>query len=263
MSSPSLILNTPRAKARLHRALATETGLADYLHTLPSDALLSCAQERTLAHAAHRGDVSARDRLVHSQLALVVSVATCYAERGVSLLDLIGVGNQGLMRAVDRYDPDRGVRLSTYATWWIRRSCQRAVLAEHHGAVGSAQTPLSLDRAMARRHTAQDGEPVSLVDLIPQENAPTVEERAEDADAAATLRRKLATVLSERERVVLALRYAEGRINRQIAAQLGISQERVRQIADAALAKLRASYAADANPPAIRQVTLWQTTPAS
>lgn len=110
----------PRLSAR-GRALA----LPDVLPVLP---VLSAAREQELALAARAGSKAARDLLVESNLRLVASVACAFRERGLEDGDLIQAGTIGLIHAVDRFDPGRGVRLSTYACWWIRQAIQREVV---------------------------------------------------------------------------------------------------------------------------------------
>jgi RNA polymerase primary sigma factor len=92
--------------------------------------LLDAAEERELSRCAREGDKEARKRLIESNLRLVISVAKKYRGRGVSFEDLIQEGNSGLIKAVERFDPDMGNRFSTYATWWIRQAVTRAV-ADH------------------------------------------------------------------------------------------------------------------------------------
>jgi len=92
--------------------------------------LLDAAEERELSRCAREGDNEARKRLIESNLRLVISIAKKYRGRGVSFEDLIQEGNSGLIKAVERFDPDMGNRFSTYATWWIRQAVTRAV-ADH------------------------------------------------------------------------------------------------------------------------------------
>jgi RNA polymerase primary sigma factor len=91
--------------------------------------LLTAVEEKSLARRYRAGDLAAKDRLVEANLRLVVSIATKYRGRGgsLTLLDLIAEGSTGLLRAVEKFDPERGFKLSTYATWWIRQALSRAI----------------------------------------------------------------------------------------------------------------------------------------
>jgi RNA polymerase primary sigma factor len=84
--------------------------------------------ERELARRIQRGDPQAREHMIRANLRLVVSIAKIYSERGLSLQDLIAEGNIGLVKAVEKFDPDAGCRFSTYATWWIKQSIRRALV---------------------------------------------------------------------------------------------------------------------------------------
>lgn len=106
---------------------AQENGLSTYLSEISKISLLSGAEEISLAKRAKKGDGAARRRLIVSNLRLVVSVAKRYLYFGLPLLDLIEEGNLGLMKAVDRFDPNRGCKFSTYATWWIRQAVTRSL----------------------------------------------------------------------------------------------------------------------------------------
>jgi RNA polymerase primary sigma factor len=108
----------------------TEDTVGMYLREISQVALLTAAEEVSLAKAYERGDQAARRRLIEANLRLVVSIARRYSNRGLSFLDLIQEGNVGLMKAVERYDWRLGHRFSTYATWWIRQSVTRG-LADH------------------------------------------------------------------------------------------------------------------------------------
>ncbi len=99
-----------------------------YLRDIGFHSLLTSEQEVDLSRRAHRGEEAARQRMIECNLRLVVKVARGYMGRGVPLLDLIEEGNLGLMHAVDKFDPERGCRFSTYATWWIRQAVERAVI---------------------------------------------------------------------------------------------------------------------------------------
>jgi RNA polymerase sigma factor (sigma-70 family) len=103
--------------------------LKEYLKEIDEASLLTQEQECSLGKlVSEHNDPSAREQLVRSNLRLVVNIAKKYVGRGIALGDLIEEGNLGLIRAVDYYDPDRGVRFSTYAAWWIKQSIKRALL---------------------------------------------------------------------------------------------------------------------------------------
>ena len=104
-----------------------ENGLSTYLAEISRIPLLSSQDEIRLAKAAQAGDPEARRKLIISNLRLVVSIAKRYLYYGLPLQDLIEEGNLGLMKAVERYDPDRGCKFSTYATWWIRQAVTRSL----------------------------------------------------------------------------------------------------------------------------------------
>ncbi|MCB1670626.1 MAG: RNA polymerase sigma factor RpoS [Gammaproteobacteria bacterium] len=99
-----------------------------YLREIGASPLLSASEEARLARLAREGDAVSRDRMIESNLRLVVKIARRYLNRGLSLLDLIEEGNLGLIRAVEKFDPGRGFRFSTYATWWIRQNIERGLM---------------------------------------------------------------------------------------------------------------------------------------
>jgi len=99
-----------------------------YLKEIGRSPLLSADEEVFFATKLQQGDESARHRMIESNLRLVVKIARCYLNRGLDFLDLIEEGNFGLMRAVEKFDPHRGFRFSTYATWWIRQTIERALM---------------------------------------------------------------------------------------------------------------------------------------
>ena len=99
-----------------------------YLNEIGFSPLLSAEEEVYFARKALKGDEAARKRMIESNLRLVVKISRRYVNRGLALLDLIEEGNLGLIRAVEKFDPERGFRFSTYATWWIRQTIERAIM---------------------------------------------------------------------------------------------------------------------------------------
>ena len=111
-----------------------------YLSEIGISPLLSADEEKDFARKALRGDESARQRMIESNLRLVVKIARRYINRGLPLLDLIEEGNLGLIHAVKKFDPERGFRFSTYATWWIRQTIERAIMNQS----GSVRLPIHI-----------------------------------------------------------------------------------------------------------------------
>jgi len=99
-----------------------------YLNEIGFSPLLTAEEEVYYSRLAQKGDESGRRRMIESNLRLVVKIARRYINRGLALLDLIEEGNLGLIRAVEKFDPERGFRFSTYATWWIRQTIERAIM---------------------------------------------------------------------------------------------------------------------------------------
>jgi RNA polymerase nonessential primary-like sigma factor len=99
-----------------------------YLSEIGFSPLLSAEEEVYFSRLALKGDEASRKRMIVSNLRLVVKIARRYNNRGLPLLDLIEEGNLGLIRAVEKFDPERGFRFSTYATWWIRQTIERAIM---------------------------------------------------------------------------------------------------------------------------------------
>jgi RNA polymerase primary sigma factor len=105
-----------------------EVGIEAYFKDINRIALLTANEEKELARKVRAGDQKAREKMIKANLRLVVSIAKNYVDRGLSLLDLIEEGNLGLLKAVERFDPDEECRFSTYATWWIKQSIKRALI---------------------------------------------------------------------------------------------------------------------------------------
>ena len=114
------------ASAILHEPQVDVTQL--YLNEIGKAPLLTAAEEVALARLVVLGDFEARQTMIERNLRLVVNIAKHYANRGLTLLDLIEEGNLGLIHALEKFDPERGFRFSTYATWWIRQNIERAIM---------------------------------------------------------------------------------------------------------------------------------------
>ncbi len=251
-----------------------------YLGEIALIPLLDAAAERELALRVTAGDADARRRMIEANLRLVVYAARAHVGRGVALIDLIAEGNLGLIRAVEKFEPQRGLRFSTYAMWWIREALQHAIM--HQGR--TVRVPVHVLRELAqvlranRELAAQLGrEPLveEIADAVGKSQREVTElfrhgehissldaplstsddrslmERITNDDgpgttAAGNGSARLAewlSRLSERQRSVLerhfGLNGAEAVPLAEIARDLGVSRERVRQIQQDALRKLR------------------------
>ena len=227
-----------------------------YLADISRIARLSSSKEYRLSRAALTGDVGARRQLMEHHLGLVVLLARRYRGRGLPLLDLIEEGNLGLMTAIEKFDPEKGCRFSTYAKWWIRQSMEMALMTQ----TGVVRMPVHVMRAM-KRHGVSSGWRFLLFDmrnLPPQPEsdsepealmtrlAAPEEERPDWPLWVAGERRELEAAMARlkpTERLVLQARFglagSEPRTLQSIASQLALSGERVRQIQTEAIAKLR------------------------
>lgn len=130
-----------------------------YLHEIGLKPLLTVEEEQRYARLTVRGDFEARQKMIEHNLRLVVNVAKQYINRGVPLLDLIEEGNLGLMHALEKFDPERGFRFSTYATWWIRQNVERAIMNQSR----TIRLPVHVIKEMntvlrARRHLEMHGD---------------------------------------------------------------------------------------------------------
>jgi len=130
--APDLVASEVSSTGRAGMDLAGEAGdaLTAYLRNVRRTELFTPEQEYKTAVLARAGDFAARQSMIEHNLRLVVSIAKFYLGRGVPLSDLIEEGNLGLMHAIDKFEPERGFRFSTYATWWIRQSVERALMLQ-------------------------------------------------------------------------------------------------------------------------------------
>lgn len=266
----------------LSRAQVDATRL--YLSEIGSSNLLTAEEEVKFARLAQKGDMASRQRMIESNLRLVVKIARRYMNRGLALLDLIEEGNLGLIRAVEKFDPERGFRFSTYATWWIRQTIERAIMNQTR----TIRLPIHVVKEInvylrAARHLAQtqDHEPTTeeiaelldkpidevkrmlglneriasvdtpfgkdadkpLLETIPDRQTldPSVSLQNEGLNA--NLDTWLAK-LNQKQREVVERRFGlhgyENSTLEQVANELGVTRERVRQIQMDALKRLRA-----------------------
>jgi RNA polymerase primary sigma factor len=255
-----------------------------YLSEIKRHPLLSAQEEYTVAQRAVQGDSCARERLITCNLRLVVSIAAKYRDLGVPFLDLIQEGNIGLITAVERFDPNRGYKFSTYATWWIRQAIMRS-LVKHLRLIAVPDYLVSLLHKISQveeHHLQEHGDlptyhelaeeigvsqetvmrllqvrpfAPSLDTLVGEEEDETMLESMIAGQAAPELetlhaaqRERLEQALAElapRERRILILRYGlednHPRTLVEIGMSLNLSRERVRQIEELALSKLKQS----------------------
>lgn len=254
-----------------------------YLNEIGQNALLTAEEERDLARRVREGDFAARQRMIECNLRLVVNIAKHYMNRGMALLDIIEEGNLGLMHALEKFDPERGFRFSTYATWWIRQNVERAIMnqsrtirlpvhiikelniylrAFRHLEAHTEKEPtvddvaalldkpvdevryiLSLNERMASLDAPLDIDPgLSIAEAIPDEQSMMPELQLQTAEVEHLVREWLGH-LNEKQRCVIEARFglngAELATLEQVAADLNITRERVRQIQMEALQLLR------------------------
>ena len=128
------------------RKTTVKDALQAYLGEIGEEDLLTAEEEVELGRLIQKGDSKARERMIKANLRLVVNIAKNYINRGLSFADFIEEGNIGLLTAVERFDPERGTRFSTYASWWIKRSIRKALLEK----VKQIRVPASLIEKIAQ-----------------------------------------------------------------------------------------------------------------
>ncbi len=258
-------------------------GIKIYLREIGQTPLLTPKEEVQLAARIKKGDREARAHMIRANLRLVVKIAQDYANYGLPLLDLISEGNIGLMKAVERFDPNKGGKLSTYAAWWIKQSIKRALanqsktirlpvhmvdkiskmrrvsmqmtedlgreptdeeLADEIGIdpaklaqlKSAALRPASLDAPISEDDSTEFGE------IVGDESAQTPFEMLSEKNLKGQLD-NLLSVLDERERKIIDARFGlDGKPPRtleEVGVEFGVTRERIRQLQNIALQKMR------------------------
>ena len=276
-----------------HMATETnDTAMKVYLREIGRTPRLTPQQEIELAAKIRNGDRKARALMISSNLRLVVTIAQDYANLGLPILDVISEGNIGLMTAVDRFDPSKGAKLSTYAAWWIRQSIKRALsnqsktirLPVHLGDKISKMRRVALQMSEELGREPTDDElaeevgiasakvsqlktasirPASLEAPISDDDSTEFGESVGDEEARTPfelLRDKdlqknvggLLEVLDAREKKIISQRFGfEGGARKtlnEVGKKLGVSRERIRQLENIALSKLRRVLSQKENP---------------
>jgi RNA polymerase primary sigma factor len=257
--------------------------LTQYLGRVRGGRLLDAGEEKALARRVRGGDMRARQKLIESNLRLVISIAKKYRGRGVPFEDLIQEGNAGLIRAVEKFDPEMGNRFSTYATWWIRQAVTRAV-ADHARTVRlpahvvdalyrlrRAENALSIElgrdateeelverlgvKPEEARRLREVSQPISSInakinadegsefgELLPDERSGDDYARVEVGQWELALVEAVKS-LPEREARIIEMRHgldgSDTLTLREVSEELGISQERARQVEIKALRTIR------------------------
>ena len=302
-SPPPAIEDLP-AKPAVTEREPVQSGPADsargdtlqlYLREIGQVKLITPQEEIALAKRIKRGDRKAREQMITANLRLVVKIARDYEGLGLPLLDLINEGNIGLMKGVERFNPRKGAKLSTYASWWIKQCIMRALanqsktirlpvhvvdkvahirkaevklrevfdrdptdqeVADHLGINprriqeyrDASRAPVSLDAPIGT------DEPKQISEVVADANAAAPFDRLIQQNDTALVRKVLAT-LTPRENRILAMRFGldDGRTKtlEEIGDRLGVTRERIRQIQEQALRKMRVKIA-EHETPAVR-----------
>ena len=274
------------------RADESQTSLNVYLKEISATPLLTREQEVELAEKIQVGDENAREQMIKANLRLVVKIAQDYSSYGLPLVDLISEGNMGLMKAVERFDPEKGGKLSTYAAWWIKQAIKRAlanqsktirlpvhmvdkvarmrrvatVLTEELGREPSTEElaeelGLPLKKVALLKRASQ--RPTSLDAPVGEEDGASYAEIIGDEKAVdpmqaldnSTLHGELdglLELLDEREHQIIDARFglngATPMTLEEVGREFGVTRERIRQLQNLALTKMRNALRRKDNP---------------
>jgi RNA polymerase primary sigma factor len=280
------VARTEEAPAYVERertAYDGETAIKLYLREIGQVKLLTPQEEIELAAKIKKGDKKAREQMIKANLRLVVKIARDYEGIGLPLLDLISEGNIGLMKAVERFDPAKGGKLSTYGSWWIKQSIKRALanqsktirlpvhlvdkiskmrraamklqeelgrepsdeelaLELHTSASRVAQMRASATRPASLDAPIGDEESNNFSEMVQDENAFSPYEQLEEKTVTSMLQEMVET-LDPREATILRYRFGldggSEKTLEQVGEKFGVTRERVRQVQNLALRKLR------------------------
>ena len=261
----------------------SDSGFKIYLREIGQTPLLTIQEEIDLAAKIQKGDMKARALMIKANLRLVVKIAHDYGNLGLPLLDLVSEGNIGLMKAVERFDPAKGGKLSTYAAWWIKQSIKRALanqsktirlpvhlvdkiakvkrlamaMSEELGReptddelaeeVGISAAKLSQLRTVSIRPASldapmNDDDGTEFGELVGDDTAVDPAENLSDKNLQEELA-DLLGVLDARERKIINSRFGldggKARTLEEVGQKFGVTRERIRQLQNIALAKLR------------------------
>ena len=261
----------------------TDTGLNRYLREIGRFPRLTPQQEIELAAKIKKGDAKAREQMINSNLRLVVTIAHDYANLGLPLLDLVSEGNIGLTKAVERFEPGKGAKLSTYAMWWIKQSIKRALanqsktirlpvhlvdkvakvrrvslqMSDELGReptddelgeeIGIASDKVARLRSVGIRAASLDApigddDSTEFGEVIGDEDAQTPFELLRDESLRSEVDGLIA-VLDSREKKIISQRFGldggKPKTLEDVSKGFGVTRERIRQLQNIALAKLR------------------------
>jgi RNA polymerase primary sigma factor len=233
-------LLTPEQELMMGRKVQAMVSITERCH-LAGGSGPSCEYNDEEKVVIRRGE-RAKNQMITSNLRLVVNLAKRYQGKGLDLLDLIQEGTLGLTRAVEKYDPTRGHRFSTYAYWWIRQGLNRALSTQSR----TIRIPVNVNEKLTKLQgvVKSKSDPSELVDVLPSDEMPPME-RAEIAERTASVWTLLNKAnLTPKERTVVTLRFGldgthEWRTLAEVARHMNCSREYCRQVVQRALRKLR------------------------